>query len=330
MATKTVGATGDYTNFGDYQSYLDALNTLTAAETGKIQSGEFDGGGLTLTGFTPSATYPYTLTCDDGAHFTANPLRYNDGARVLFNAGGECLNVAVPYVTIKGLAFKSVSGASAPVTTGSVDYVNIKDCIAECSVYNARTYNVAHYGTGIVENCVAVVRANQDSHYGHAFAAGYVGFTNCTAINVATSTSTNAGFGVTTNSILYNCLSYGFAVDYGSAHASSSHCATNKSSGTSTAPSTNAQYSVSSSDLEDVTSGSTDVRIKAGSTKLLDTGSSANGTTLDIVGNAVSGSARDIGAFEYQQASGQPASKRLGGFLHSHVNVARVGGVRRY
>lgn len=305
--TTTYNLPADYSTWALLYAVLDDA-PLADVTVVKVASGEFNGGDGTFTaGIVPSATYTLTITCATGAQFSGNPMRYTDGARVLFDGAAERFSIPATanYVTISNLAIKATgSGATCIHTEDNADYIHLTNLICESTAASSTVISHrARYGS--MTNVYAIKMTNESDTYGSAIRLGFYSVTgstykNCGAFMLSTSSGTHPGFVCQSGSVLTNCVSYGFAVDYNTTpDAASRNCATSKSSGSSNCPTGGtAQYDVPSTEFESVTNGSHDLRLKSTATKLLNTGDSG-GSTTDILGNAASGT-RDIGPFEYQ------------------------------
>lgn len=318
MATKTIQASGgDYATPQLWVSYVAALGTLSAPEIGEMAAEEFNAGGLLLGGgsVVASATNQIILRCQTGALFTGNPLKYTDGARILFDATDEQLQVSWNHVVLKNFAIKGTS-TSSQFGRVRCDY-NLTNTMQNLIIEEAgSTRNLDDRGgTGCVRENILMIRTSgtTDGVRSANFNKSYL---NCTAVAL-NSPAGNTGFERAYATPTYiNCVSYGFATDYNATYgAGSKNCGTSKASGSSNIASmTGAQFSVASGDFVNATSGTHDLRVASGSTKLKDLGAASGGTTTDILGNAISGGTRDIGAHEYQAAaSGLAANPIFGG-----------------
>lgn len=324
MATKTIQASGgDYATPQLWVSYVAALGTLSAPEIGEMAAEEFNAGGLLLGGgsVVASATNQIILRCQTGALFTGNPLKYTDGARILLDAADEQLQVSWSHVVLKNFAIKGTN-TSSQFGRVRCDY-NLTNTMQNLIIEEAgSTTNLVNLddrgGTGCVrENLLLIRTAGTGGACSGVRSANFnKTYINCTAVALNSPTG-NTGFDRAYATPTYiNCVSYGFATDYNATYgAGSKNCGTSKASGSSNIASmTGAQFSVASSDFVNATSGTHDLRVASGSTKLKDLGAASGGTTTDILGNAISGGTRDIGAHEYQAAaSGLAANPIFGG-----------------
>lgn len=312
MATKVLANSGgDYSAWSTYISYLVGLGTFTETETGQV-SGEFDGGSCNLTGMAPTSSF--RLIIEPVTQFTANPLRYNDGGRVLFNGSSESLAVQVDHVTVRNLAFKKTGAygqivQSVGSSRAGLTFQNLLMQTEHNST--AGLFEVVSNGTAVIENCLHIRTAGNGG--GIYSGNGSHTFKNCGAISL----NSSSGTGWTKNygtPVCINCYAYGYSTDWpasGYDTTNSKNNATDKASGSSNVPgSGTAQFQITSADFESLTIGTHDIRITSGSTKLKDTGAASGGTTTDIIGQSASGT-RDIGPYEYPSGGGSSAGVPL-------------------
>lgn len=320
MATKTIKATGgDYATPQLWVSYVAALTTLSAPEIGEMAAEEFNSGSLSMTGGTvvASGTNQIILRCQTGAQFDGDPLRYGEGARILFDGSEEQAIIEWNHTVIQGVSFKG-TGALTLAGRLRVSYnitVAVQNVLIECN-QASNVFDDRGAAAGLRENCL-FIRVGGNSSGGVRCANFNKTYKNCTSVALNSPTSSIGWTTAYATPIYINCVSYGYSTDY---HAtwnsgSSKNCATDKTSGASNIASmTGAQFSVASGDFVSVSNGTHDLRVASGSTKLKDLGAASGGTTTDILGNAISGGTRDIGAHEYQAAaSGLAANPIFGG-----------------
>lgn len=324
MATKTLGNTGaDYASWADWIVYLKTLGTLSATETGRVLTGEFNGGDCQLTGagITPTSSNRLVIECNTGAKFTGNPLRYGDGARVLFDGANEQVYVNWDYVTIQDLAFKRsgtgghTSGDGAIAIAGG-KIADLYDIVLEVtSATLAKGLDDRAIASSAARENVTVVIDGVANAIGISCRNANKSYLNCAAHAFGSPTGTTGLHQAYCTATWINCETLGFATDVTASYgAGSKNCATSKASGASNMASmTGAQFSVVGA-TEHVawgTYGSHDLRVKSTSTIIKDAGAASGGTTLDIIGQSVSGGTRDIGPYEYQAAASGPAPFKI-------------------
>lgn len=160
---------------------------------------------------------------------------------------------------------------------------------------NTGGYVLIQGASGFTINDSLLVNGNGNGI--QALATGLV-VNNCT---IATITAGGKGVAqpYAVGPVAKNCVFWNFTTDTeGTAGGTSTNNATSKASFSGSGWGTSGQTSVTSSDFENVSSGTEDFRIKSGSTKLIDTGAGSVGTGSDVVGTT-RGSTYDIGAWEF-------------------------------
>lgn len=314
MATHDIGSTAPtYTTLAAWISYVLALGTLSAPETGNLLNEEHDSGNIQITGGTLvcSASNQLILQGKSGSSFSGNPLRYGDGARILLNASGEEIYINKNHVVLQDVAVKktsagSTSGIGVICVPGGVENT-IRRVVVEASASTVNVHGMDDRGVAAcVRENILVVREGGNSLAGIRCANANKTYLNC---GVVAFSSPTGGVGMehyASTLTAINCYSLGFATDYStSLGASSKNCATHKSSGSSNCPATGAQFDViGATEFEAFgTYGSHDMRVKSTSTKIKDVGAASGGASTDIIRNSPSGT-QDIGPFEYQAAGG--------------------------
>lgn len=331
MATKTLGNTGaDYATWADWIVYLKTLGTLSATEYGRVLTGEFDGGDCQLTGagIAPTSTNRLIIECDTGAKFTGNPLRYGDGARVLFNGTGEQVYVNWDYVTIQDLAFKrsgtgAITSGDGVLAIASGRIVDLYDIIFEVtSAANVKGIDDRASASSAARENVIVVIDGVNGSIGISCRNSAKSYLNCAAHAFGSPTGSTGLHQAYAAATWINCETLGWATDVTASYgAGSKNCATSKASGSSNMASmTGAQFDAVGATEHEAwgTYGSHDLRIKSTSVDLLNLGAASGGTTTDIIGQSISGGTRDIGPYEYQSASGLAANPLRGGGAAAH------------
>lgn len=316
MATKTIGTgSRDYTSFASYASYLDGLDTLSEPEVGECYNdGEMTvSSTVTFTGFVTSSTNTVTIRPASGHAFydhadkATNPLRYDQskGFGIACSATfANCFIIQVDHMKFIGLQIRmtsSVGKSALYMNTSSFDGTLYERCILENSAdgNDLGAYDgLAALRAGTADRLAIILRSN-GTGISHSY-PGSVTVKGCTVVTVSGVTSTRAAFRKESGGtvILTGNAAFGFnSFNIGTFSSSSSHNGSNSTIGFGT----NNQESLTYADQFESNADSTrDFRLKSGAT-LIDNGT---GSDPDIVGQAVSGSARDIGAWEFQSAGG--------------------------
>lgn len=323
MATSSIGSTGaDYATITLWIDAIDGLGSLSAPEIGELQNEEHNAGSVLMTGGTisASATNQIILRPQTGAKFSGNPMRYGDGARILFDGSDEYFYINWNHVVVQDIAIKGTHTSlfsslgrmwSAENLTHTLKNLFLED--------NTSGYILDDRGAaaGVREN-IYLARTGTNSASGVRMYYYGKTYLNCASIALNSPTGSTAWVRSYGTHTLINCAAWGYATDYSATgiSGSSKNCATDKASGSSNCPTTDAEYEVVSGDFVSTTNGSHDLRVASGSTKLKDQGAASGGTTLDIIGQSISNTTRDIGPFEYQAAAGGlAANPLLGGGL---------------
>lgn len=290
MATKTVGLTGrDYSTMASYASYLNALS-LAANEFCDVYN---DGGpvtdsttvtigGYTANGFAVKIRAASGQGIGHNANKLTNALRYS-------SANGAALENSVTYadsyaltganLTVEGLQFKATGGGIGATQSAKIG----NGAIAQSCIFdnNRAGYCVLDNSGGMkLRDCLIIQRG--------AGNGVLLGNTNssidgCTIACSNVSGGTGIGQPYAVQPVVKNTLVIGFATDFSNtAGTGTTNNATSKISFGGTGWGTSGQTSVSTADVQSITAGSEDLRIKTGSTKLIGTGASGV-STIDVV-----------------------------------------------
>lgn len=329
MATKTLGLTGrDYSTMAAWASYVNAL-TLSAPEVLEVYD---DGGAVADTaqvivnGYSgANSTNTITIRPASGQGFRdhagklTNALRYNvsNGAALTTNAGylggGSGYEFTGGYTIVDGLQIRGtapnpptvkISGTSTELKNSIIDAAGSGDVVDQRS------------GT-ITRNSVLMAKGSGN---GIQTSGGSITVENCTIVKIGSASSSGVAVSYSGVVLMRNTVIAGFTNDTASASggtfsASCENNATSKSAfDVTNAGNGTPQVNIAAgTDLESLTSGSEDCRVKAGSTKLIDTGVTISGLTTDIVGQT-RGATFDIGAWEYVAGGGSsttPLKRKL-------------------
>lgn len=313
MATKTVGLTGrDYSTMAAYASYLNALS-LAANEFCDVYN---DGGpvtdsttvtigGYTANGFAVKVRAASGQGIAHNANKLTNALRYN-------SANGAALENSMTYadsyvftganLTIEGLQIKATgTGGGA---TQSAKFGN--GAIGQSCIFdnNRAGYCVLDNSGGMrLYDCLIIQRG---AGHGLSFANTNSLVYGCTIAGSHASADRGIGQPYGVQPVVKNTLVIGFANDFqNTAGAGSTNNATSKASFGGTGWGTSGQTSVSTADVQSMTAGSEDLRIKTGSTKLIGTGASGV-SSIDIVGTTRT--SNDIGCWAAPAGGGGTTS----------------------
>lgn len=301
MATKTLGLTGrDYSTLAAWATYVNALS-LAANEILEVYN---DGGavadtaavavgGWTANGFTVTMRPASGQGFKDNANKLTNALRWNASNGAAFtNSIGYTTAYAFTgaNLTVEDLQFRSTAASTSGCIQGRTSSV-INRCIIQsaggyvmpqthaCTVNDSLLMNVSGGGVQVSGDSLIV--------------------SNCTIASIG-----GAGIGIQQSytpsipPLVKNTVVYNMTTDYhGTSTTGTTNNATSKASFGGTGFGTSGQTSVTSADFENVSSGTEDFRIAAGSTKLINTGASSVGSGADVVNTTRTGT-RDIGAWE--------------------------------
>lgn len=334
MATKTIGATGrDYATFALHASYLDGLNTLSAAEIGEVYNdGEFTVAGniVTYTGFVASSTNTVTIQPASGQGFkdhasaASNPLTYDQtkGVGLKCTSGySQGVLVQVDHVKIKGLQIIYTSGSFGRAFdngTGALNGVLLDGCIIEKAA--STSGSIARLRSGTMQNCLLIQRQSGGGNGLEVDYAFTVTLLNNTIVRptglTASGSAITAVNGTTT---VKNCAGFGFT---NFVNNSSLYTGSNNASDVTIGFGSSNQASLTYADqFEDVANaGGVDFRAKSGAT-LLDNGTNTGTPSTDIIGQSISNTTRDIGAWEFQ-ASGSTQTLTPSLFTNSQTFYA--------
>lgn len=301
MATKTLGLTGrDYSTLAAWATYVNALSLAAneilevyndggaVADTAKVVVG-----GWTANGFSVTMRPASGQGIKDNANKLTNALRWNasNGAALTNSIGYDnAYEFAGTNLVVEDLQFRSTSTSAS-----SCVKVLGGGTASRCILWRASGgYVVVQGASGFTINDSLLVGANSSGI--EALATSLV-LNNCT---LATVTSGNTGIAqpFAVAPVAKNCVFWNFTTDVaGTAGGGTTNNATSKASFGGTGWGTSGQTSVTSADFENVSSGTEDFRIAAGSTKLINTGAAAVGSGADVVNTTRTGTL-DIGAWE--------------------------------
>ena len=308
MATtvvKTIGTGGDYSTLQAWEDACPA-NLVSADQIwqGQCKNQEFvvSGTVLTISGTTVDATHYVELTTEAGASFVdhadkaTNAMRYNPANGAALRGSGAWVSafaINQQYTRISKLQFSnSFNGSGSGTTIFAESGLTWFDrCIVEghgrgiIGVFDL-------YGAGsVVSNCVLIQKNNLNTATIAQIAGG------ASAYNVTLAAlGTTADIGI---KVLYGATLTNVYVGNATTTFTSANTATNCYTSQSSPPSgwTNAPFSTAT--FENVTSGTHDLRLKAGSALINAGADSATYSPTDIIGTARSSGSYDVGAWEY-------------------------------
>lgn len=321
MATKSIGATGrDYATFALHAAYVDALNALAAPEIGEAYNdAEFSVAGniATYTGFTADATNKLTIRPATGQGFkdhasaATNPLKYDQAKGVglkCTDAYSQAVTIEVNHTTLSGLQILHTAANNRQCIRNRTDSafsgIALENAILEKAA--STTDFIAEWIAGTIRNSLLVQRGT-----GIGLSLNYptsgVTLHNVTIVRpsdisaAASGVEHKGGSGTTT---MINCAVFGFTnIVNTAARFTGSNNASNVAIGFGSANQASLTYT---SQFEDTTDAAGfDFRAKSGGA-LLDNGTNTGTPATDIIGQAISNTTRDIGAWEFQ-AGGGPA-----------------------
>jgi hypothetical protein len=320
---KTIGSTGDYSTIALWFAACPA-NLVTADQIwqGQLQNQTFSGSGalVTFTGITTDATRYIELTCVAGASFAdnanvqTNALRYNtaNGAAITgsgnYESNGPIIVNAQNNLRFTKLQIAATGTQGQAIQNGGAFTPGTGVIVDRCILESVSTHadgTIINGGTGsLAKNCLIINRAAS----GISAIASVQGSTgnnyyNCTLASPRAVASAafagNYGSNTIKNCGFFNAT----AAKSGSASPTYTTCYTDIASPPSGCTTT--AFSTSSgAQFQNITDGTHDFRIKTGSS-LIDVGTtdSTNAPT-DIAGTSrPSGSAYDVGAWEYVSAA---------------------------
>lgn len=315
MATKSIGSAGgrDYSTLAAWASYVNAL-ALSAPEVGECYNdSEFTTSTqIAIGGWTGgSSTNTVTLQCHAGQSFRdnasvqTNALRYNQSNGVGLSSTLSydwSIKLTTAFTIVDGLQVKTTGNSNGSIWSNT-DNQTVQNCILQGSLQNSSSFmlRMETGSSSVGQNCAVLVTS---ANGGGVICRSGSFAREMTIVNSAGGSHT--GFQLSYSSpIIQNVAVYGFTTDYtGTASASSSNNATDKGSFGGTNFGGSGQTSITSSEWQNLTAGSEDLRLASGSTKLKDNGATA-GPSTDIAGTSrPQGSAYDIGAWELVVSGG--------------------------
>jgi hypothetical protein len=329
MATRTLGLSGrDYSTLAAWASYANALS-LSAHEFadfyndgGAIQdTTTVTVGGWTANGFTVRMRPASGQGFGDNANKLTNALSYNasNGAALTSNVGyTNAYDLSGTNLVVEGLQFRATASSANSVTRLSGGVTINRSILSKAS----GAYIVTQGASGFTINDSLLEGAG---HGVQCLSTG-AAINNCTiASTVSWGTGVFQPYAV--QPVVKNTSVYGFATDFqGTAGSGSTNNATDKGSFGGTGWGVNGQTGLSSADFENVSAGTSDWRIKSGSTKLINTGAGSVGTGFDVVNNARA--TNNIGA--WGGASGGGGSTAQGATVTATASIfggTATGGV---
>lgn len=330
--TSIIGTGGDYTTLQAWEDSMDA--TLTDAEIGKVKNQNFSSASnlLTFSGVTTSGTFTITLTTDTGASFIDNagaasnalfPNASNGAIITLTGSYAIAISVAISNCFIEKLQVNATGAPSQPYAiSGDRSNTKIDNCIIRGSTRASQVNDsVCDIWSTVATNCLFIQHGASTGRCITGITSAVVN--NCTVI--ATGGSTGRGIKAAYAGLtVKNTAVFGFTTPCeGTFNAASDYNATDAASIGTGQGTHNLESQTFANQFESTT---TDFRLKTGA-NLIDAGVSGV-TTTDIVNQAVSGSVRDIGAWEFQSgggAAGHPAMRRFGLTQFTPREIGRKG-----
>lgn len=321
MATtvvKTIGTGGDYTTLQAWEDACPAsLVAVDQVWQGKVKNQEFSSASslLTISGTTVDATRYVELTTDTGASFVdnasvrTNALRYNEanGAAIrMTGAWTSAINVNQSYTRISKIQVNTTSNTSYPFAcgvSGGVSSCDINQCIFE-GYSNGGVISLSG-GHSLRNSLVVQKRATSAQYIAQLNSSNTY---NCTFVSLV-STATNGFYAQYGTGTIKNCYIGGATT---LRTGSTTETYTNNATSIASPPAGwTGSVALSTANFENVTSGTHDLRLKAGSA-LIDAGA----TESTYAPNDISGTARsgtwDIGAWEVSSGSALNITGTLG------------------
>lgn len=309
MATKTIGATGrDYATCALYASYLDGLNTLSAAEVGNFYNdGEFSVAGdvMVLTGFVPSASNTVTMQPATGQGFkdasgaTTNPQKYDQskgvGIKRTANYGWAITFGFIEYVTFKGFQVRGDGGSA-----GCFQQLGNNSTIDSCILEDYRGVNTLAGANALMINSLFISFNNPlGAPLGLQSGADVTNSTIVRPSDVSGAGVDAIQVSYSGGSTLLNVNVFGFAnaVVVTSGSVSSTTCYTDDAS-----PPTGFTGATYADQFENTVASTRDFRTKSGAT-IIGAGTASGAPALDIVGQTRP-SPPSVGHFELLSAGG--------------------------
>lgn len=300
--TRTIGSGGDYATIAAWWAAIPA-NLLTADEVhiGQLLNQEFTA-VPTFSGKTVDATRYIELTAAPGASWTdmpSSPMRYGYGARITIES-----NFSPAFRPDSGQVFRmsKIQLRNTGTDSGGLDCVNFSGTILlDRVLLEARAVSFSAVAslnnTSVPKQCVFIQTAGTGLA-GVVFVRGPM--YGCTIALLGGSNAGGIGSDYETNQIVRNCAVFGAAAVFtGSSTYSASGCATNLSS----PPAGFTQHAFSTSSgarFGNISLGTHDLRVTAGSTLagagVVDATNSPNDAYGTVRGNPPTAGAMDLGA----------------------------------
>jgi len=299
MPTNTAGVSGTYTDVNSWVALrAQAVDPFAAKEIVAVTSG-----GITTTATQDISGFDengqgWELKADTGASFrehasaAANPQFYDStkGAFIEKTSGQPAvIDASVTNGTIKDLQVKKDDDGYNEVIhiSNSGNTVNLENLISHLATGSRNIVQRKGNITDVLAVC--------DEGDGMLISSGggTLNRVNVRRLNGPGGTGITQDYGTWSGT---NVVVSGFSTDM-TGTMTGSHCATDQAAGG--LPSTNRQVSlVAATEWESATA---DFRVASGSAKLKDNGT---GVAPDIIGQAQSGAATDIGQWEFQAGGG--------------------------
>jgi hypothetical protein len=334
MATYSIGSGGGR-DYSTVQAWIDDMDaTLTENEIGECYndseflSTTFNVPVATFTGHTTGSGTEFILRCATGQSFRdngsvqTNGLRYNQSNGVAFRTTDnytQCVYLMDNYVTLDGLQVKA-DGAHSSVGAiqflGGRDNLTVQNCIADS---NGGAGGINIYGASSkARNCLSINRSAAGTGIAPRHGASLY---YCTIVRPSNITPAGTGIVSSYNDpLIQNCAIFGFTtLESGGTNGSSSNNCSDLAISFGSSNQASKTYANQFAQ-SDASGGVHDFKIVTGS-DCKDNGSTdATNGANDIANTArPSGSAYDIGCWEFvAAATGQPASKRMGGVKFTH------------
>lgn len=312
--TKSIGTTGrDYSTL---QSWEDAApaNLVTSDQIwlGECYNDATFTAALTISGSTSDSTRYKKLTAAAGQSFAdtpSNALRYNasNGATLSFSGGyATALTVNEAHAKLSRMQVKTAGTNERTLSLAQTGVV-AEDCILAgnpgSSGFSGNVVQVNDSTT--LRNCL--VEKQNTNASGHGIYLSRATVVNCTIVNISGTAAAKGMLIVYSGSscVVRNNAVFGFttaADSVGGTHQTNYCDVTSPGSGWT------GGIAFSTSTFANVTAGTWDLKLVPGSA-LLDVGTTdATHGTPDIFGTArPSGSAYDVGAWEYVGGGGGPS-----------------------
>lgn len=318
---KTIGTGGDYATIPLWVAAIPA--DLVAADqiwTGYLLNQEFTSASAfgTISGKTCDATRYIELTAQPGSSFVdsyvasggTNPLRYDStkGASLKFTgASGYGLLVNVPYFRMSRIQMLGTdTSGTAPslvmLSSGSANS-RIDQCILEGS--SAVSSGLAQIGSGTnggscIATNTAFIQKSTLAASKLALIASAAQVRSCTLVSLGTTLTAGISTSATACTMVNSYVGGVTAPESGTAISKTACFSSASASGYTTVP-------MSTTTFVNVTAGTHDLRLAAGSA-LIDAGTTDATVTTGIYGTTrPQGTSYDVGAFEYAAPLSAPA-----------------------